>query len=384
MLKLKQPKIFQSKVVFIILCFSVFGCVHGRMFFHGKQNILIRNPIVDKQAYSQGSILIVPVRGKGDVGLYNKKGYFEKVWKTGKQTAYGELMGKDKLLLVHRLKREKRPLLWNTDLIAVYNFKGELEYSFEDPSLYIDIAIKSPFRILALTGKIKKIKRKGKTIRIIDESIVEIDLKTKKIVKRIPLLDIFPLPNNITPFFWHNVYDLFHINSVDYIEKNPFNSNPAVLITMRHYNKGTVALIDLNTNQLLWQSPKGLFRFPHDGKFTQEKTITVFDNGDFTNIYEKQSRVVEMDIQTNKILWEYDNAVGSSIHKYFSQWLMFSPWAGGAQKTKKGYLIISSMSGRIFEVSKDKKIVWDLPAAASVFRMSNGTLGIPIFKARQY
>ena len=378
-------KLFVWIAISYLYVFQLLACVSGGMFFRGKQHFLTQNPVIDKQAYSSGRILIVPMGGKGDLGLYNKKGYFEKIWKTGRQTAYGELMGKDKLLLTHKLKKGNKLFPLNTGLIAVYNFKGQMEASFEDPSLFHDIAIKRPFRILALSRGVKKIKRKGKTIRIVDESIVEIDLKQKEILKRIPLLDIFPIPNNLTPhLFQNNLFDLFHSNSLDYIEKNPINSHPAVLITMRKYNRGTVALIDLKNQSLLWQSPQGFFLHPHDGKFTQEKTITVFDNGDTKNIYKRMSRVVEMDIQTNKILWEYDGAVKSPIYKQFFQWQMFSPWAGGAQKTKKGYLIISSMSGRIFEVSKDKKIVWDLPAAASVFRAVNGGVAIPIFKARQY
>ena len=42
------------------------------------------------------------------------------------------------------------------------------------------------------------------------------------------------------------------------------------------------------------------------------------------------------------------------------------------------------MQGQIIEVSKDKKIVWKLPAAASFLKDKNNSLSIEIFKARQY
>jgi len=353
-------------------------------FLSSTQQTLFRNPVIDKNGYSTGSVLIVPANGNGDIGLLNKKGYFEKLWSIGKPVFYGELFDNNKILLVHIVKNQTT-LPTNTGLIAIYNERGYLETSFEDASLHHDIAIKSYPKIFALSRRIQKIEHKGENIRIIDQSIIEIDLNKKKITKKIDLLDYFPLPDQLPKQILHkNMFDIFHGNGLDYIKENPVNGNPAILITMRKLYKGSLALIDLKTDQLLWTSPKGFFLYPHDGKFTKDKTVTVFDNGDTSNIYKKQSRVVEMDITTNKIIWEYDGTVKSRMYKQYFQWQMFSPWVSGAQKTKKGYLIVSGMQGRIFEVSKDKKIVWDLPGAASFSHTIWGTVAIPLFKARQY
>ena len=371
-----------------------------------KESQPIRNPIIDGNAYSQGYILIVPLMGNGKIGLYNKRGYFEKIWSTQPRTIYAELIDKNKILVVHKNKNylnDPSFLHINTGLIAVYNHEGLMETSYEDISLHHDISIKNPSRIFALSIIFRNMKHKNKTVKIVDDSIIEIDLNTKKIVKRLILSDYFPLPDVLPKpkLLYKNSIDLFHTNAVDYIEKNPFNGNEAVLITMRNYHKGTIALIDLKTNKLLWQSPRGFFLYPHDGKFTKSKSITVFDNGDPER---RRSRVFEMNIKTNTIVWEYDplkypNAflkkwdsvmfrnnpkLRNFLFREWSRGQYLSLYMSGAQKTNKGYLIFSGMNGNIIEVSKNHKTVWLLPAAPSVFHSVSGELVTKIFKARQY
>ena len=376
-----------------------------------KENQPVRNPIIDKNAYTRGHILIVPYWGKGEIGLYNKRGYFEKIWSTQHTTLYGELIPRPEgysILVVHKNKKFfHHPLYFytNTGLIAIYNNNGVLETSFEDVSLHHDIEVKTPSRIFALSRILKTMKHKNTTVRIVDDSIIEINLKTKKIVKRLILSDYFPLPDHLPEATadYKNSINLFHANSINYIKENPFNGNEAVLVTMKNYLKGTIALIDLKTNKLLWQSPRSFFLYPHDGKFTKDKTITVFDNGDHKRL---KSRFLELDIKKNKIVWEYDpsndqngvlKAVGVPLFKNDKnrrksriisllkwQGIHFSRHLSGIQKTDKGYLITSGQYGNIFEISKEHKIVWLLPAAASVFRFTSGMPAIRIFKARQY
>ena len=374
--------------LFIIIVFSAFFLKN--IFY--PEHKLIRNPVIDKNGYSPGHILIVPLNGKGDIGLLNKTGYFEKIWSTNKTTFYGELMDNNKILVVHIIKdilnsspTQEVILPGSTGLIAVYDDKGVMEFSFEDETLHHDITIKTPTRIFALSQQIRHIQHKEKIIKIIDDSIVEIDLKLKKIIKSYPLLNYFPLPDKLPKAykFYKNSIGIFHTNSIDYIEANPINGNEGLLITMRNFQGGTVALIDLKTNKLLWQSTKGLFAYPHDGRFTKDGTITVFDNG---SIKRANSRVIEMDILTNKVVYEYNPLKSKEplLLKEWKRWDMFSPYVSGVQKTEKGYLVVSGMQGKIFEISKDHQIVWELPAAASVFHTSIGKLSTSIFKARQY
>ena len=389
--QLKIKKIWKS-FLFIIPSL-VFGFLLAKKIYSNSISLppVTRNPVVDENGYTQGHILIVPIRGSGDIGLLNKKGYFEKVWSTKKPTFYGELIDNNKILVVHITKNvfdahsKGITMPGNTGLIAVYNNKGDREVSFEDNTLHHDIAIKNSSRIFALSWQIKDVQHKGEMTKILSDSIVEIDLKSQKIVRRLTLLDYFDIPNELPKphKFFRDSVDLFHTNSIDYIKTNPINGNEAILFTMRNFLKGTIALIDLKTNKLLWKSPEKLFSYPHDGKFTKDGTITVFDNGDINKAH---SRIIEIEINTNKVIWEYDYLKGKEpiYLKEWKRWNIFSPYISGVQKTKKGYLVTSGMQGKIFEISKDYKIVWELPAAASTFRSFTGRLSTEIFKARQY
>ena len=130
--------------------------------------------------------------------------------------------------------------------------------------------------------------------------------------------------------------------SIDYIQKNPINGNPAILTTLRNFKNGAVILIDIKLNKLLWKSEnRNLFNFPHDARFTKTGTITFFDNGNFSSFYKKSkktkikkkfdylimSRAVEYDIKTKKIIWEYGHNLNSydqynlffSIYKWYSK-----------------------------------------------------------------
>lgn len=374
---------------YLILAFFTASC------FHTKFDIaLSRNPVIKGNSYTDGKILIVPYLGRA-AGLYNKKGYFEKIWTLNKPTFYGELMGNN-ILIVHFHKRhfqgktitdldaipKKGPfhIIGSTGIIATYDYNGKLKSNFEDTSLHHDISIKDQTRIFALSWQIKTFFYKKEPFVIAEDSIVEIDIKNSKIIKKLPLSDYFPIDKyfNMSKKYPQKdrLNNIFHTNGIDYIKENPINGNEAVLITMRNYNEGTVALIDLQTNKLLWKSKKGDFTFPHDAKFTKDKTITVFNNGAKKNM---KSEVVELNIKTNEILWKFDGK-----NKFLS-FRLFSPFISGVHKTEKGYLITVGSQGRILEVSKDKEIVWELPAAASVFRhFIDNSLITEIFKVRQY
>lgn len=391
-----------TKYFIIVLCliFFICGFLVSKIshFLQPPSNAihLARQPIIDKNGYSQGHILVTGI-GSNKIALYNKDGYFEKIWTIPKKYAkshqifYGELTDDNKIILLENNKKflnDPARLLGAHGMVSVYNNTGALETSFEDISLHHDIAIKDSSRIFALSFFIKEIKHKNQPVKIVDDSIIEIDLQRKKIVKRLVLSEYFPLPDKLPEpkEYYQNSVDIFHANAIDYIKENPINGNEAILLTMRNFKNGTLALIDLEQNKLLWVSPEGFFLYPHDGRFTKDKTITVFENG---NVKRLKNRIFEMDVITNKIIWEYNifkDVKGVNIFwsQQIKNWTHFSPYTSGVQKTEKGYLISSGMPGHIFEVSKDHKTVWELPAAASVLGSFTGDPIISFFKVRQY
>jgi len=73
--------------------------------------------------------------------------------------------------------------------------------------------------------------------------------------------------------------------------------------------------------------------------------IIIFDNG----TYRGYSAVVEMDAESGEVVWRYED--GDNF---------YSPYRSSAQRLPNGNtLICESDSGRIFEVTAEKEIVWD-------------------------
>ena len=379
---------------YLWLLVFIISCSHIKI----DNNTLNRNPVILQNKYSKGKILIVPLNGKGSIGLYNKKGYFEKVWTLKLPTFYGELMGGNKILVVHMNKIFKKKkgisdlykipekpfyMLGSTGIISIYDYNGKLQSSFEDISLHHDISVKNQQKIFALSWEVKPFLYKKKSFMVVEDSIIEIDIKHSKVIKKLPLSNYFPIDKylNISKKYPQEsrLNDIFHTNSIDYIKENPINGNEAVLITMRNYNGGTLALIDLKINKVLWKSKKGVFVRPHDGSFTKDKTVTLFNNGTKEGM---NSSVYEFDIRTNKVLWKLE---GQNRKNLLFRFRFFSPALSGIQKVENGYLITVGNQGRILEVSKNKDVTWELPAGASFFHSDiDNSLVTEIFKVRQY
>ena len=91
------------------------------------------------------------------------------------------------------------------------------------------------------------------------------------------------------------------------------------------------------------------------------------------------SRVVDYDIKNEKVIWEY----GPDL-TFYNEYSLFSPLISGVQKTKKGYLITSGMQGQVVEISKDKQLIWKLPAVASFLKDRKDAPAVELFKVRQY
>lgn len=65
----------------------------------------------------------------------------------------------------------------------------------------------------------------------------------------------------------------------------------------------------------------------------------------------QSSRVIEVDPVTQRIHWEY---AGSDAEPFFSY------WRSSQQRLPNGNtLIVESATGRVFEVTRDRRIVWE-------------------------
>lgn len=139
------------------------------------------------------------------------------------------------------------------------------------------------------------------------------------------------------PFEWT------HINSV---EMTPDGN---VLICSQKLDK--IMKISWPEGTVLWKwGGLGLVSHPHDVTFTPDGTVLIFDNGSKHQPIAR-SRVIEIDMKTDKIIWQY---IPSPV---FS---MVSMHIAGSERLENGNtLICEGESGRIFEVNRDCEICWE-------------------------
>lgn len=142
----------------------------------------------------------------------------------------------------------------------------------------------------------------------------------------------------------YTLLDIFHSNSIEIINKDitGFAKKGNVLISIRELN--TIAVIDLEKEEIIWRWGENYLKKQHHPTLLTNNNILIFDNLGLG----ESSRIVELNPITKKIEWVYD-------HQEF-----YSDTRGGNQRLSNGNtLITESNSGHVFEVTKDKKVVWE-------------------------
>jgi len=145
--------------------------------------------------------------------------------------------------------------------------------------------------------------------------------------------------------------DLFHSNSVEWMHqehlvgKHPIYDLDNVLISVRHQD--TVAVVHWPTQKLVWAWGQGEISGPHDATVLPSGNVMIFDNG----LSRRWSRVIEVDPQTDEIVWEYKAPNTSDF---------FTPSRGGNERLPNGNtLITNSDSAQVFEVTPEGEFVWE-------------------------
>ncbi len=147
-------------------------------------------------------------------------------------------------------------------------------------------------------------------------------------------------------------YDYFHLNSFFMVPPNPLeDKNPAFrpgnwLISIRHGSM--VFILDQDTKKILWHAVaneiEGGLEGQHSASMLPDGNILLFDNGSDR----RASRILIIDPLTLKIKWQYKNIN------------FFSPYQGFVQALPNGnFFVTESTKRRAFELTPDKKIVWD-------------------------
>ena len=129
------------------------------------------------------------------------------------------------------------------------------------------------------------------------------------------------------------------------------------------YNLSMIYIWNRKERKVDWRygnKPNKQLSFPHDPTELANGNILVFDNGRYyvanpdgsSAVFPPDfSRVLEIDPKTNETVWEYraDNPVD-----------FYSTYISSAQRLPNGNTLIDEGStGRFFEVTPDKEIVWE-------------------------
>jgi len=138
-------------------------------------------------------------------------------------------------------------------------------------------------------------------------------------------------------------YEWTHCNSIKYVEGGK------VLLSFREIS--LIMLIKWPEGDLLWRwGGDHVISHQHDATLTPEGNVLTFDNGTHHPVT-PHSRVIEVDVKTDKIVWQYVPRVVFSF---------FSGHIGGCERLPNGNtLICEGQSGRVFEVTRDSEVCWE-------------------------
>jgi len=144
--------------------------------------------------------------------------------------------------------------------------------------------------------------------------------------------------------------DIFHTNSLEPLSRE---GRMQLLLSIRSI--GTLATLDVASGKIV-AARAGRWHKQHEARRVGDHLL-LFDNLGMTKDANglEQSRVIELDMGTGELIWS------------FSEPGFFSRGAGAQQRLSNGNtLITESENGRILEVTRDGRIVWEYMNPATV------------------
>ncbi len=159
-------------------------------------------------------------------------------------------------------------------------------------------------------------------------------------------------PDDFKKSPWGGNFDYYHMNFISLVPDNSLqNMNPSFepgnwVISFRHGDM--IFIVNPNIGKVVGHvSPReviGGIQGVHATQMLSSGNLLVLDNG----THRRWSRVIELELMTKKIVWEYKA-------KDF-----FTYTQGHLQVLENGNMLVTeSEKGHVFELTRDKKIVWE-------------------------
>ncbi|MFC1667544.1 arylsulfotransferase family protein [Candidatus Omnitrophota bacterium] len=142
-------------------------------------------------------------------------------------------------------------------------------------------------------------------------------------------------------------FDILHNNTIKMADRDISGvcKKGDVLISACRLN--LIGILNIEDERLIWHWGSGDLDAQHHPTFLKNGNILIFDNG----MRRKYSRVIELNPLTKDIIWKYEAYPREDF---------YSLSRGSSQRLPNGNtLITESDNGRVFEITKDGKIVWE-------------------------
>jgi hypothetical protein len=292
-----------------------------------------------------------------EASLMNMSGDILHTWKCDVYRAWPNFKPSEKELQEQKYTHWRRAFVMpNGDLLAIFERIGLLKLDKQSRLLWAernnahhDLDIAENGNLYVLTGE-AHINPKFNPNRPIWEDYIAVLNSKGKELKRVSVLEAL----------WNSDYvavlqralsegDILHTNTIEIIKGSPVNPKTpfrkgTVLISIRKLD--LVCAVDMDKKTVYW-AESSLFHLQHQPTLLDNGNLLVFDN----NRTKTTSAVIEFDPVSRQVKWSY---VGGK------DGVLFSDSCGSCQRLANGNTLITETdAGRAFEVSPDKKIVWE-------------------------
>lgn len=247
-------------------------------------------------------------------------------------------------------------LMRDGGIVAIYEGQGLIRLDRDSKLVWAlpigahhDLDVRDDGSILVLTREVRLREDIHPLEPILEDFITEI-APDGRVVGKFSIVDSFLASNYAAYLRKAPPYgDIFHTNTLQIIDGANEGCVPALrrgnlLISSPHMD--AIAVIDPRQRRVVW-ALSGLWHFQHEPVLLPGGTLLILDN----QSQSARSRVLEIDILTQRIVWTYE---GDATHPFFTQ------FNGSVQRLSNGNtLIIESDAGRAFEVNRASRIVWE-------------------------
>ncbi|MCB0310402.1 MAG: aryl-sulfate sulfotransferase [Bdellovibrionales bacterium] len=331
-------------------------------------------------------LTLVPLMKYDKIFLLNQTGRVLHSWSFDALRA--ELLPSCNLLVIHgsKLGKDKKPWSELRDVVREYDWNGQLVWEYKaDSIVHHDFErLESGNTLLLKRADIDRLFEVEKDNQLVNEL---------RRIRSDSILEV--LPSGELAWAWHahehfdlsncgrrecgkryeerqvrdKVIDWTHSNTLNVVPENKWHRSgdlrfkPGNLIYIPR-NFWTIYIIDKDSGQIVWEyardkgmpeedSSSELVR-GHDAYMIPEGTpgagnIIVLDNG------------IE-NYRTYSVIREIDPVAQTTVWRYMDKEDFFAPAGGSVQRLKNGNTLVSQdrRKGRVFEISQDGAIVWEL------------------------